>query len=264
VVASETTAEVGVERRGHVAVVSLRRAQALNSVTQAMAERLRDVLLELGRDDSVWVVVLTAEGDRAFCAGADLSERHAMSPEQLSARRAALRAMFAAVREVPQPTVAAVFGYTVGGGLELALSCDLVVAADDAQLGLPEARVGLVPAGGGTFLLARALGPARAKELMFTGRRLDAQAALGFGLVADVVPRTDLVRAAMRLAERIAESSPVSTRLVKRAIRDAQRVDETAALEAEETALGEATASRDAAEGLRAFTEKRPPRWENR
>jgi len=264
VVASEATAEIGVERRGHMAVVSLRRPQALNAITQAMAERLRDVLLELGRDDRVWVVVLTAEGERAFCTGADLAERQGRTPEQLGARRAAWRAMFEAVREVPQPTVAAVFGHTLGGGLELALSCDLVVAAEDAKLGLPEARVGLVPAGGGTFLLARLLGPARAKELMFTGRRLDAQTALGLGLVADVVPRDELEPVAIRLAERVAESSPVSTRLVKRAIRDAQRAEEAAALDAEETALAEATASRDAGEGVRAFTEKRSPRWENR
>lgn len=262
--ASETAAAIGVERHDHVAVVALRRPDALNAITKAMADRLHEVLGELGRDREVWVVVLTAERGRAFCAGADLAERETMTPDELAERRASLRRMFEAVRDVPQPTVAAVFGYVLGGGFELALSCDLVVAADDAVFGLPEARVGLVPAGGGTFLLRRAIGPARAKELIFTGRRLDAQAALALGIVTEVVPRAGLDDAVAALAGRIAESSPTATRLAKAAIRRAQAGEEEAGADAEEDALAQANASFDAAEGVRAFAEKRSPKWLNR
>ena len=261
--ASKTAAEIGVEHRGHVAVVLLRRPEALNAITKAMADRLSAVLGELGSDRETWVVVLTAEDGRAFCAGADLAERDSMSPDELSARRASLRQLFASVRDVPQPTVAAVFGYVLGGGFELALSCDLVVAAEDSVFGLPETQVGLVPAGGGTLLLTRALGAARAKELIFTGRRLDASAALVQGLVTQVVPRERLNDAAMELAERITRSSPTATRLAKAAIRRAQAAEEAVAIEAEEEALARANRSLDAAEGLRAFAEKRRPEWVN-
>ena len=255
---------IGLERRGHVAVVTLQRPDALNAITMTMAERLAGVLAELAGDRDVWVVVLAAEGERAFCAGADLAERKGMSVEQLVARRDTLRRMFAAVRETPQPTIAAVFGHVVGGGFELALSCDLIVAADDASLGLPEARVGLVPAGGGTFLLSRAIGAPRAKELIFTGRRIDARAASELGIVSDVVARGELAGAALALAERIVRSSPVATRAAKRAIERGLHAEAAAGLEAEEEALAEAVASRDAAEGVSAFAERRDPVWENR
>jgi cyclohexa-1,5-dienecarbonyl-CoA hydratase len=264
VVASEAVAGVALERRGHVAVVTLRRPQALNAITAAMADATHELLTGLAADRDVWVVVLAAEGERAFCVGADLAEREGMSPEQLVARRASLRRLFATVRETPQPTIASVFGYVLGGGFELALGCDLIVAADDATFGLPEARVGLVPAGGGTYLLPRAIGPARARELIFTGRRLDAAEAHALGLVAEVVPRTGLDEAVAALADRIAKSSPVSTRLAKAALRRAQLGAERAAIDAEEEALAEAAQSRDAEEGVRAFGEKRPPEWENR
>jgi len=257
-------ADVGLERRGRVAVVSLRRPEALNAITMAMADRLVGLLEELADDRDVWVVVLRAEGERGFCAGADLAERKTMSEDQLVARRESLRRMFAAVRETPQPTIAAVFGHVVGGGFELALSCDLVVAADDAKLGLPEARVGLVPAGGGTFLLRRALGAPRAKELIFTGRRLDARAAFELGVVSEVVARDRLDAASMALAERIVGSSPVATRAAKRAILRSQEAETVAGLAAEEVALAEVTRSRDAEEGVRAFAERRDPVWENR
>lgn len=262
--APEAGVGVGLERRGHVAVLSLQRPESLNAITKAMADRLTALLAQLGDDRNCWVVVLTAADGRAFCAGADLAERESMGAAELVARRESLRRLFAAVREVPQPTIAAVFGYVLGGGFELALSCDLVVAAEDAVFGLPEAQVGLVPAGGGTLLLTRAVGPARAKELIFTGRRLDAAAALELGLATKVVPREQLSPAAMDLAGTILKSSPTATRLAKAAIRQAQLAQEAVAIEAEEAALAAATGSRDAAEGLRAFAEKRSPEWVNR
>lgn len=263
-VASELAGDLAVERRRHVALVILRRPQSLNAITAALADTIHDALTELGADRDAWVVVLGAEGERAFSVGADLSERKQMSEEQLVARRASLRRMFQTVRETPQPTIAAVFGHVLGGGFELALSCDLIVAADDASFGLPEARVGLVPAGGGTFLLSEAVGAARARELIFTGRRLDAAEAHRLGIVTEVVERARLDEAALELADRIARSSPVATRLAKAALRMGRADAERAAIEAEERALAEATLSRDADEGVRAFAEKRDPEWENR
>jgi enoyl-CoA hydratase/carnithine racemase len=157
-----------------------------------------------------------------------------------------------------------VFGYALGGGFELALSCDLIVAADDATFGLPEAQVGLVPAGGGTYLLTEAVGPARARELIYTGRRVGAVEARELGFVTDVVARARLDDAVQELADRITRSSPVATRLAKAALRAGRAGAERAAIEAEDAALAEAAQSRDAEEGVRAFAEKRDPEWENR
>lgn len=263
-VASEIVTDVALERRGHVAIVTLRRPQVLNAISAAMADALDETLTGLAADRDAWVVVLAADGDRAFCVGADLAERRSMTPEQLAARRASLRRMFATVRATPQPTIAAVFGYVLGGGFELALSCDLIVAADDATFGLPEARIGLIPGGGGTYLLTRMVGPSRARELIYTGRRIDATEARSLGLVADVVARDDLIASALALSQRVAEASPVATRLAKRALRAADSAVEAAAIRAEDEALAEATRSRDAAEGVQAFGENRSPAWENR
>jgi enoyl-CoA hydratase/carnithine racemase len=175
-----------------------------------------------------------------------------------------MASMFQAVREVPQPSVAAVFGFTLGGGFELALSCDLIVAADSTQLGLPEARVGLVPGGGGTQLLPRKVGSSKAKELIFTGRRMSAQEALALGLVARVVGRSELQAAALELARDIGKSSPVAVREAKRIV-DATfglSLEDAVALESE--AWSRVIATADRAEGIAAFNEKREPRWANR
>lgn len=256
--------EVGVERNGHAATVTLRRPRALNAISLRMALELMSALRDLAYDPETWVVVLAAEGEKAFCAGADLHERRGAAPQDLAARRDAFRALFEVVRDVPQPTIAALFGYVLGAGLELALSCDVAVAASDAVLGLPEGRVGLVPGGGGTYHLSRILGPARAKELIFTGRRLTADEALAAGLVSHVVPRAELAAEVERLTEEILVSSPVATRLAKRAVRAAGADELAAALAAEDAALAEAGRSADAAEGVRAFSERRRPRWINR
>ncbi|MEA2476331.1 MAG: hypothetical protein QOC87_530, partial [Actinomycetota bacterium] len=160
---------VSIERDGHVATVRLNRPEALNAISGALAEELATVAREVASDNDIWVVILAAAGEKAFCVGADLKERASFSLEDYHANRKQVRGLFEALRSIPQPTIAAVFGFALGGGCELALSCDLVVAAQQTQLGLPEARVGLLPAGGGTQLLTRKLGPARAKELIFTG-----------------------------------------------------------------------------------------------
>src|SRR5438105_13319435 len=183
-----------------IGIVSLERPEALNALSGSMAGELTGIFTEVGSRPDIWVMVLRGAGDRAFCVGADLKERSGFSTEDFYENRRQVKGMFRALRAVPQPTVCAVFGFALGGGFELALSCDIVVAAEDALLGLPEVRVGLLPAGGGTQLLARKVGTARAKELIFRGRRINAGEALDMGLVAELAPRDRLDDAAMSLA----------------------------------------------------------------
>ena len=254
--------EVGLD--GHVGTVTLNRPEALNAISGEMADELAGAVLQAAAHPDVWVVVLAAAGDRAFCVGADLKERNRLDDRGWMRNRVFMRGMFDSVRSVPQPTIASVFGFALGGGFELALSCDLIVAADDAVFGLPEVTVGIVPGGGGTQLLARRIGVARAKELVFTGRRIAAAEALELGLVWRVVPRGELEAATTELAEAICRSSPVSVREAKQSIDRALGVSLETGIELEDLAWRRAVASDDRVEGIAAFNEKRDPEWKGR
>lgn len=254
---------VSVTHDERVAIVTLSRPEALNAISGALADDLTDALREVSADSDAWVVVLDAAGDRAFCVGADLKERAGFSLEDFLANREKVRGMFAALRGVPQPTIASVFGFALGGGFELGLNCDLIVAAEGAKFGLPEVRVGLLPAGGGTQLLTRRVGLARAKEMIFTGRQIDAAEAAELGIVVDVVPRGDLRDATMTLAHDICKSSPIALREAKRAINSAFGVLDLG-MEIEHDAWRRVIATEDRAEGIAAFNEKRAPVWRNR
>ena len=255
---------VSVDRDRHVAAVTLERPEALNAISGAMADELADAFRACAADRETWVVVLRAAGDRAFCVGADLKERARFTLADFHANRKQVRGMFEALRAVPQPSIAAVFGFALGGGFELALSCDLVVAAEDAELGLPEARVGLLPAGGGTQLLPRRVGIARAKELVFTGRRLSAREAADWGIVQAVVPRAELEDRAMALAHDICAASPVAVRAAKSAIDFAPGAPVSQGMAVEHGAWSVVVASEDRSEGISAFNDRRGPEWTNR
>jgi enoyl-CoA hydratase/carnithine racemase len=175
-----------------------------------------------------------------------------------------MAAMFATVRETPVPTIASVFGFALGGGFELALSCDLIVAADDAVFGLPETTVGIVPGGGGTQLLARHCGIARAKELIFTGRRLAVEEARAWGIVSRTASGETLADATAGLAAEIVRAAPVALREAKRAVDDGFGRPLADGLALEDGAWRAAVASQDRAEGVAAFAEKREPRWTGR
>jgi len=241
--------------------VVLDRPAALNAISTDLATQLADVLAELATDDALRAVVLSSSNPKAFCVGADLKERNGYSDAQLRAQRVVYRRMAAALLAVPVPVVAAVAGYALGGGLELALLGDLVVADATAVVGLPEVSVGVIPGLGGTQLLPRRIGVARAAELIYTARRLDAEEAAALGVVDRVVPAGDARAAATRIAVAIAGNSPVAVRNAKRAIRLGTGVDLAAALEVEDGAWRATAFSADRAEGVRAFTEKRTPRW---
>lgn len=255
---------VAFERRDHIGVITLDRPDALNAISGAVARDLAAVCASTAEDDDVWVVVLRAEGEKAFCVGADLKERVAFSQDDYFDNRTDMRRMFDALRGLPQPSIAAVFGFALGGGFELALSCDLIVAAEGTQLGLPEMRVGLLPAGGGTQLLARRIGLGRAKELIYTAQRFSAEYARDIGAVNRVVPRLELEDAAFSLAQDICKASPVAARQAKRALDAAIGHPVESGIEIEHDAWREVIVSEDRAEGIAAFNEKREPKWSNR
>lgn len=248
----------------HVATITLSRPEEANAISSIVADELTGAFLEAGADDDVWVVVLAAAGDRSFCAGADLKERNTLDDAGWLRTRALMRGLFDSIRELPQPSIASVFGHALGGGFELALCCDLIVASDDAVFGLPEVRVGIVPGGGGTQLLPRKLGPAAAKQIIFTGQRLTAQDADRLGLIARVVPRGELKATTMSLARQICESSPLAVREAKRAVDQGLDIPLDRALELEDLAWRRAVATDDRREGIAAFNEKRDPVWKGR
>ncbi|MDQ3877316.1 MAG: enoyl-CoA hydratase-related protein [Actinomycetota bacterium] len=259
-----STSLVSLSIDGHVATIRLERPQALNAISGALADELAATARDVASNNDVWVVILAAAGEKAFCVGADLKERAGFTLDDYHANRKQVRGVFEALRAIPQPTIAAVFGFALGGGCELALSCDLIVAAERTQLGLPEARVGLLPAGGGTQLLTRKLGPARAKELIFTGGRFSAEDGHRWGLVARVVPFEDLDRAATELAIEISKSSPTAVREAKRSVDSALGVPIDEGIEIENDAWRVVIETEDRREGIAAFNEKRAPEWKNR
>jgi enoyl-CoA hydratase/carnithine racemase len=247
-----------------VATVTLDRAEALNAISTELALDLAAAVEPLATDPQVRAVVLTGAGERAFCVGADLKQRAGLDDHGWFVQREAFRRGFAAVRRCPLPTVAAVFGFALGGGAELALSCDLVVAADDVAFGLPEVSLGLVPAGGGTQLLARRVGRSVAKDLVLTGRRVGAAEAARLGLVDRLVSRAEVLAAARALAAEIAGNAPTAVRLAKWALDVGADLSQEAAMEVEDQAWRRAVLSGDRREGIAAWVEKRPPDWPGR
>ncbi len=240
-----------------VAEVRLGRPEAMNALDTVTLTELAGHFAAVAADRSVLAVVLTAEGERAFCAGADLKERAAMSDAQIMAQRPVFRAAFGALLALPQPVIAAVHGFALGGGCELALSCDVIIADETAVFGLPETTVGLVPGCGGTQLLARRAGPGRAAEMIFSGRHVAAAEAAAMGLADRLVPAGAARAKALELAARIAANSPVAVRAAKRALRNGADLPLAAALDVEDAAWRTAAGSADRREGIAAFAGKR-------
>lgn len=247
--------------QGRVVELVLDRPKAMNAVSTEMARSLAGACAALGSDPAVRVVVLTSSHERAFCVGADLRERGSLSDADLARQRPVARGAYAGVLELPVPTVAAVHGFALGGGFELALSCDVIVADGTAVVGLPEVSVGVIPGGGGTQLLPRRVGAARAAELIFTARRVEAAEARELGLVDALVEEGRDRAEALALAVGIAANSPVGLRAAKRALRLGQGLDLRAGLEVEDAAWRSVAFSGDRAEGVAAFNEKRTPDW---
>ncbi len=254
---------VAVSRRGvhdRIAVVALDRPEAMNAVSTELARQITSAMGTIAADPGVAVVVLASSRERAFCVGADLKERGSFTTEQLLAHREISRGAYRAVLDLPMPAVAAIDGYALGGGLELALSCDQIVASAGAVLALPEVSVGLIPGGGGTQLLSRRVGWSKAASLIFTAARVNAGEAHQLGVV-DMVAQGPAGPAAMALAEQIAENSPVALREAKRAMRNGLAAPMAEALDIEDKGWKATVMSPDRQEGITAFNEKRTPRW---
>jgi enoyl-CoA hydratase/carnithine racemase len=251
--------EFRIDRRGAVEIWTIDGESRRNAISRAMLAELGEHLARAGKDRALRVVVVTGAGDKAFCAGADLKERASMSAEDVHRFHDGLRRTLRGIEEAPQPFVAALNGAALGGGLELALACDLRVAAETASVGLPEVSLGIIPGGGGTQRLARLVGVARAKDLVLTGRRVPAAEALAMGLVTELAPPARLLDAAVALAETMARNAPVSLRQAKRAIDGGFHLPLEEALELENRMYQDCLGTKDRVEALRAFAEKRAP-----
>jgi enoyl-CoA hydratase len=248
------------ERRGRVALLTINRPAKLNALNIQTRAEGAAALDELREDDSVRVVVITGAGEKAFVAGADIGEfegRTAVSQRDVMTARS----LFTAVDTFPKPVIAMVNGFCLGGGCELALSCDIRVASDRARFGQPEINLGIIPGGGGTQRLTRIVGEGKAMELILTGDMIDAQTAYTLGLVNAVYPAAELEPKTMELANRIAEKSPVALRMAKEAVKTAARANLDEGLRREIDLFALTFSSQDKDEGVRAFLEKRKPEF---
>lgn len=254
--------EVPVEGHAGVAVVTLDRPASLNALNFELVAELADTLERLDADGETRVVVVTGAGDRAFAAGADITELAEQTPERL--RSEGHFGAYDRIAAVGLPVIAAVRGYALGGGCELAMSCDLIVAGDDAKFGQPEIRIGVMPGAGGTQRLTRVVGRAVAMEMILTGRMMDAAEAKARGLVSQVVPAAQTMTAALELADTVAAMPPLAVRAAKRAVLAASELPLTAGLQAERQAFFDLFATDDQREGMHAFMEKRTATWTGR
>jgi len=248
----------------HVAEIVLDRPEAMNAVSTAMARAIAAATARVAADETVRCVVLTSSHEKAFCVGADLKERNSFTDADLMEQRPVARAAYGGVLALPVPAIAAVDGFALGGGFELALSCDVVVAGEGALVGLPEVSVGVIPGGGGTQLLVRRIGWSRAAKAIFTASRMPAREALELGAVDEVVPAGTARDRALELARAISANSPVGLRSAKRAMRLGADVGLDAGLEIEDACWRATAFSGDRREGVAAFAEKRRPVWPGR
>lgn len=253
---------IRVDREDAVAIVTVDRQDALNALDVATLSQLRDELRTLAEDDAARAVVLTGAGDRAFVAGADIKYMSGLEVDEAKEWGALGHETGHLLETMAKPTIAAVNGFALGGGCELALACDIRYASSRAKLGQPEVNLGIIPGWGGTQRLARVCGLGVAKELIFTGRTVDADEALRIGLVTGV--HDPVLDKARQTAQLLASKSPVALRAMKDLANRALAGDHGANLEAEAECFGELFASEDATEGLTAFVEKREPKFVGR
>jgi enoyl-CoA hydratase/carnithine racemase len=256
---------IRVDQRGRVAIWTLDRPECLNALSGDVVAGLGKLAREAATNPSLRAIVLTGAGTKAFCAGADLKERRTMSDDQIRARLEEYRRELGALDRCPKPVVAALNGLTLGGGLELALCCDLRVAASHAEIGLPETSIGLVPGAGGTQRLPRVIGEGRAKEMVLLARRVTADEALRWGLINRVVPSNrDLVEDVLEWIAPIAEGAPIAQAGALEALSHSFDVSLEVGLELERVSYDKALVSADRREALNSFAEKRKPRFTGR
>jgi enoyl-CoA hydratase len=250
---------IDVERRDHVAIVTLNRPEVLNAFNTEHLALLRERIEDLSNDRDIRVIVLTGAGNRAFAAGADISEMRDKTPQQALEFARLGQAVAAALESAPQPVIAAVNGFALGGGCELALACDIRLASENAMLGQPEVTLGVPPGWGGSQRLTRLVGPGLTKELIYSGRRVTAEEAARVGLVNAVYPLEQLLDKTMELAGQIAANAPLAVQASKDAINRTFDVDLDSGLAYEARVFALCFGTADQQEGMGAFLERRKP-----
>lgn len=252
------------ERKDQVAILTLNRPDAMNSLNFGMLRALKAKMEALQFDPDVRVVLVTGAGGKSFCAGADLKERASLSEVQVKEFILTIRGLFSFIENLPKPVIAAVNGVALGGGTELALACDLRIASSTATMGLTETRLAIIPGAGGTQRLPRLVGRGKAKELIFTGRRVDAQEALQIGLVNKVATPEALLDDCLAMAAMICETGPIAIQQAKYAINHGLETDINTGLAIESNAYWITIPTEDRLEGLASFREKRKPVYKGR
>ncbi len=253
-----------IEEKEQTAIWTLNRPGVMNSLNFALLNALKDAAAAVRFRPEIRAVIITGAGEKAFCAGADLKERATLSPTEVKTFIHTIRTLFSDIESLPQPVIAAVNGVALGGGTELALAGDIRIASETATMGLTETRLAIIPGAGGTQRLPRLVGRGKAKELIFTGRRVDAAEALGIGLVNQVRPPGDLRDAAMEMAAMIRETGPIAVAQAKYAINHGLETDLATGLAIESNAYWVTIPTEDRLEGLAAFREKRKPVYQGK
>jgi enoyl-CoA hydratase/carnithine racemase len=252
------------ERDGAIAIITINRPKILNALNSRTVDELRRAILDLRHDDSVRAIILTGAGDKAFVAGADINELAVQTPT--GAREHALRGqhVFDLVENLGKPVIAAINGYALGGGCELAMACTIRIAADSAKLGQPEISLGLIPGYAGTQRLSRLIGKGRAMEMMLTGAPLTADDALRVGLVNRVVPAADLMAEARKMAAQLVKNAPLAMRYIISAVNKGLEMPFAEACQYEASLFGLVSSTDDMKEGTAAFLEKRKAEFKGR
>lgn len=243
----------------HIAIVTLNRPEAFNAMSKQLLLELQQAVTEINQSETIFCTIITADGDKAFCAGADLKERRGMNNRQVVEAVKQIGETILKVEQMNMPVIAALNGVAFGGGLELALACDLRIAADHIKLGLTETSLAIIPGAGGTQRLPRLIGIGQAKKLIYTSRRLSAIEAKNLGIVEDVVPSDKLLDEAVALAKEIVQNGPIALQQAKIAINQGMQVDLMTGLQIEHLSYKETLQTEDRLEGLQAFKEKRRP-----
>lgn len=249
-----------VQHKG-VAILTLNRPESMNAMNTKMALELIEALRELKYDDSVRALIITGSGSKSFCVGADLKERNGMSQKDWKKQHDYFEEVTESIREFPYPVIGAINGYALGGGMEIALSCDVRTASERVGMGLPEATLGLIPGIGGTQLLSRILPIGLAKEMLFTGKRITAEEGKQWGLVNHVFTQETLLEETVQLAKSMAKNAPLSLKALKKAVNKGTETDLATGLVLELEAYYKCANSEDRLEGIYAFNEKRSPEW---
>lgn len=250
------------EKKENFAKILINRPQVLNALNDNVKQELNTALEEAERDSTIRCVVITGSGERAFSAGADITELQRLTPASaLEFSKKGLNEVIRTIEYMSKPVIAAVNGFALGGGCELIMGCDIILAADNAKFGQPEIKIGIIPGAGGSQRLPRLLGLKKANSLLFTGDMIDAKEAESLGLVSKTVPADKLEATVLEMVAKISALSPITVTITKKAVNDGMKTDLNSAINIEGDLFSLCFATKDQQEGMKAFLEKRQPKW---